>query len=95
MPKQPLENIEGCRFYTRLDQRGDRIRVKDCNIGCHSVYGASKTSGLTHFLCGLMQCPDDKLASAKADKLAEKYGIRPEWAEAYLKQQLEMRGIRS
>lgn len=43
---------------------------------------------LTAFLCAMMSAPRDALIRANPDKLALKYGIRPDWARFYLNQQI-------
>lgn len=45
-------------------------------------------TGLTDFLVNMMKAPRDKIARADAGKLAEKYGIREDWARWYIDQWL-------
>ena len=43
------------------------------------------TAPLTAFLIALLKAPVDSLAKADPQKLAEKYGIQPNHAAAYLR----------
>ena len=40
---------------------------------------------LTQFLIALLRTPPERLVNADAGKLAEKYGVRRDYAEGYLR----------
>ena len=51
------------------------------------------TYSLTDYICALMRQSPAKLARVNVAKSAAHYGIRPDVAEYYLKQERERRGL--
>jgi len=49
-------------------------------------------TGLTPFLVGMIQADPAALRRADTDKLAAKYGIRADWAKAYVSDWLRRMG---
>lgn len=51
------------------------------------------TFPLTDYICGLYATDRMKLARADPDKMARKFGIRPDWAREYLQVRLMVGGV--